>query len=73
MTEINDIDLLTECIHLSSISQDLEIGATDTAEVAFEKGYRCALNHIMEEVAPGVNWAERVKEYRRTGWFNVEH
>lgn len=42
-------------------------------ETAYEIGYRVALDTVMQEIRPGIDWGKRVEEYRNTGEIHVEY
>ena len=71
---MDDVKLLAACIRWWKISEDLQkLPKANEREIAYEIGYRVALDTVMQEVRPGIDWQERVNEYRKTGEIHVEH
>ena len=66
--------LLATCVRLRKISEDLQkLPKATGRETAYEIGYRVALDTVMQEIRPGIDWQERVNEYRKTGEIHVEY
>ena len=66
--------LLATCVRLRKISEDLQkLPKATERETAYEIGYRVALDTVMQEIRPGIDWSKRVDEYRMTGEIHVEY